>query len=300
MVMRMRAWRRLREVGAALSVALCLAAGCAVERATAVELVAGGSDAGGGGGAEASIEAGPDDAGDDAPGPSSAESGSDAGASALSCPAATNGIWPSNGQPYGLPDGGYLVYTDEWDVEAGIGPQELFVCSYDAWYVISTQSGDNAAVKTYPNVQMTFEDVPIASFDDLTSTFAETSPHTGVYEDTYDIWLDGIATAGSKQIMIWVDVYGQTPLGSQVATTTLDRHTYDVWNTSDNAHVTFVSSDTQSSGSVNLLDFFSWADGQGWLGSDPKLSQIDFGVEIVSTGGTAARYDFSNFSINFD
>ncbi len=83
-----------------------------------------------------------------------------------------------------------------------------------------------------------------------------------------------------------------------MATTTLGGRTYDVWKTSDNSYIALVSTITFSSGSVDLLEIFDWTISQGWLPSSSTLSQIDSGVEIVSTNGAAnlATYQFSDFS----
>jgi hypothetical protein len=48
---------------------------------------------------------------------------------------------------------------------------------------------------------------------------------------------------------------------------------------------------------VNLLEIFDWTIAQGWLASSSTLGQIDFGVEIVSTGGASATFEFDDFSI---
>jgi hypothetical protein len=184
-----------------------------------------------------------------------------------------------------------------WNTAAGPGPQTLYACSYHSWYVVSDQTDNGGAVKTYPNVQMNFNDVPISSFHGLTSTFAETSPHVGIYEDAYDIWLNGVATTRSSQVLIWVDNTNRVPAGSQVTTTTLGGRTYDVWKTSDNSHIVLVSTAAFTSGTVDLLEILNWAIIQGWLPSGSTLGQIDFGVEIVSTGGASATYLFNDFSI---
>jgi hypothetical protein len=54
------------------------------------------------------------------------------------------------------------------------------------------QTDDAGAVKTCPNVHRDYNDVPIGSFNTITSTFAETSPHVGIYGVAYDIWTNGV------------------------------------------------------------------------------------------------------------
>ncbi len=67
----------------------------------------------------------------------------------------------------------------------------------------------------------------------------------------------------------------------------------------DNSYIALVSTVTFSSGSVDPLEIFDWTISQGWPSSS-TLGQIDFGVEIVSTGGANATYQFSDFSIATD
>ena len=208
-------------------------------------------------------------------------------------------FWTSS--PSGIwSDEGYFVFNNMWNKSAGLGPQTLYACSYHSWYVVSDQTDDAGAVKSYPNVQMNFSDVPISSLHAVTSRFAETSPHVGIYEDAYDVWLNGVATAGSSEIMIWVDTYNRVPAGNQVTTITLGGRSYDVWKTSDNSYIALVSTVPVTSGTFDLLAIFQWTIDQGWLPSDTTLGQIDFGVEIESTGGASATYQFNDFSITTD
>jgi hypothetical protein len=266
----------------ALALAACIACGCGVERAIAVERIDIPSDAGITSG-EASVDA-------------MADALADGGVTSsclnpvfvTSTPIGTNSIWAN---------GGYFVFNNVYNTTDSPGPQTLSACSYQSWYVVSDQSSDAGAVESYPNVQMNFSDVPVSSLHVITSRFAETSPHVGVYEDAYDIWLNGVATAGSTQVLVWVDNDNRVPTGTKVTTTMLGGRTYDVWKTSDDAHIVFVATMTFTSGTVDLLEIIDWTIAQDWLGANATLAQIDFGVEIESTGGVSAKYTFDDFSI---
>jgi hypothetical protein len=137
----------------------------------------------------------------------------------------------------------------------------------------------NGAVKTYPNAQRDFNSA-ISSLSSVTSTFAETSPGTGIWEDTYDIWINGLATSGSTEIMIWTQNHGQTPSGSDQGTVTLDGRSYTVWK------------------SGSYIAFFQWVIGKDWMPADSTLSQVCYGAELVSTNGVPATFTFSNFSVS--
>jgi len=188
---------------------------------------------------------------------------------------------------------GFFVSNNMWNDT--VGPQTTYACSYSNWYTVSTETNSAGAVKTYPNVHKDFN-APVSSFNTITSSYAEVSPSSGIWNFAYDIWLNGTASAGSTEVMIWNDVKGQTPAGSKVTTVTLGGKTYDVWKTSNSSYIAFVLKSYDNSGTVNLLEMFNWITAQGWL-SNPTLSQIDYGVEIVSTDGAPMTFKFTNFSL---
>ncbi len=244
---------------------------------------------------------------------SGAGSHADGGNGRGSDAAATDGAGSSDGSVVGMPctspvfttsdpaggwsDGGYYVFNNMWNMSVPLGPETLSACSYHSWYVVSNQSDSAGAVKTYPNVQMNFNDPAISSFTSIASTFAETSQHVGIYEDAYDIWLNGIATNGSTEVMIWVDNWKQVPAGSKVATAMFDGRSYDVWRTSDGSYIAFVASATFTSGTIDLLAIFQWMMSHGYLAANATLSQIDFGIEICSTDSADTTFQVTDFAI---
>ena len=191
----------------------------------------------------------------------------------------------------------YWVANDMWNASKYSVTQTLHACSYSNWYVTATMNNDsgNGAVKTYPNSQRDFNNA-ISSLNSVTSTFAETSPGTGIWEDTYDIWINGLATSGSTEIMIWTQNHGQTPSGSVQGTVTLDGRSYTVWKSG--SYIAFVANTNFTAGTMNLLDFFQWVIGKDWMPADSTLSQVCYGAELVSTNGVPATFTFSNFSVS--
>jgi hypothetical protein len=176
------------------------------------------------------------------------------------------------------PDGGetmdgYYVHNNMWNCGGQYACTEtLYACSFHSFYVIANTDDDahDGAVKSYPNVHKDYDSEPmISSFSTITTTFAATSPHVGIYNVAYDIWLDGIASDGSTEVMIWTENFNQVPAGDKVKTVTLGGQAYDVYRTDDGSY----------------------------LAANATLGQIDYGVEIVSTGGADARFDFTDFSI---
>ncbi len=194
----------------------------------------------------------------------------------------------------------YFVYNDMWGVSGYSVTQTLYACSYSNWYVVADMNNDsgNGAVKTYPNSHRDFDNEPvITSLHSVVSTFAETSPGTGIYEDAYDIWLNGIASSGSTEVMIWTENHGQVPSGAVQGTATIDGRSWTVWKTSGN-YIAFVANSNFTSGTMDLLAFFQWIMAKSWIPSSSTLGQVDYGAELVSTNGVPATFTFSNFSVN--
>lgn len=192
-------------------------------------------------------------------------------------------------------DGRYNVFQDEWNAKGYDVTQTLYACSYSSWYVVADISSVNGQVKTYPDVNYNVDNTPVSEFTSVTSSFAETSPHVGVYEDAYDIWLNGIAQPGSTEIMIWNENFNQRPKGSVVATASFGGRTYQVWRAGN--YVAFVAEQTFTSGTVNLLQMFNYVIAHGWMPPTSALSQVDYGAELVSTNGMPATFSFTNFSV---
>jgi hypothetical protein len=195
--------------------------------------------------------------------------------------------------------GPYYVLNNMWNAANYPVSQTLSVCSATNWYVTATMNNDSGdgAVKTYPNVQDTFSDSPaISSFGSIDSSFAQSTNPGGIYEYAYDIWINGLATSGSTEVMIWTYNHGQRPSGSQVATVTVGGEGYQVWK--NGSYIAFVADQNVNSGTVNLLGFFDYIVSQGWLTSSAKLSQICYGVELVSTSSVPETFAFTNFSVS--
>ena len=212
----------------------------------------------------------------------------------------------SSSAPFGIwSQHGYNVYNNMW-AEAnppptGPGSQKLYVCNYNSWYVMADMplpGQPTDSVKTYPNVQENFSSVPVHRFSKLASTFAEHSPPIGDYEDAFDMWLNGVASAGSNEVMIWNDNHGQRPAGSPEATADFGGVRYTVWRTSNSGYIAFVAQHNFTSGTLDILSFYDWLIARGWLPSKTVVDQIDYGAEICSTGSAPAQFDFTDFSIN--
>lgn len=201
----------------------------------------------------------------------------------------------------GWSNGGYYVHNNMWN-SAKYNPctETLYAWAFDEWYVVAkmnNKTGDGA-VKTYPNVHKNYKSVPISSFRSITSTFAETSPRVGIYNFAYDLWINGIATPGCTEIMIWTENLMQVPGGKYVQNADFGGRTYKVFRRSKSGYIAFVPTENFASGTLDLLEIMNWTIAKGWLSANSTLNQICFGVEIVSTDDTEATFRVTDFSID--
>lgn len=205
----------------------------------------------------------------------------------------------------GWSNGGYYVHNNMWNASGYQVSQTLSACAYDSWYVTATadNSSGDGAVKTYPNVHKDYHDwgtgaePRLSSFNTIKSTFAATSPHVGIYDVAYDIWLNGVP--GQNEIMIWTDNYRQVPSGSVVASdVSVGGGTWDVYATSSNGYIAFVPNQPMTQGTLDLKAMLDWLVSRGRISSSSTLGQICYGVEVVSTDGKPATFTVSDFSIS--
>ncbi|MEU8227181.1 hypothetical protein [Kribbella sp. NPDC048915] len=206
----------------------------------------------------------------------------------------TNPTWTtssSNNQGEGRTFGAYYVHNNMWNNHNGT--YALSACNYNNWYVDVTQPlpGDKG-VQAYPNVHKDYNDVPLTKIQ--SAKFAASTPancSACIYNVAFDVWIgDGL----NNELMIWTDNKNQVPAGRKVGTVTFGGFTYDVWH--QNGYTAYVSQVTQKSGTMPLASFFADMVQRGWA---PKATtwQVDYGVEVVSTGGTKQRFNFTDFSI---
>jgi hypothetical protein len=225
--------------------------------------------------------------------------GREGGSASQTCtnPAHVLQLDPANPQN-GITLSGFYVDQDTWNAASYQVSQTMYVCDYNNWYVVANMNNNtgDGAVKTYPNVHMDFSGSPkISSFNTISSSFAHTAPHVGIYEFAYDIWLNGIASNGSTEVMIWTDNYYQVPSGSSLETVTFDGQSYKVYKSG--SYIAFVETTNVTTGNVNLLSFFNHVIAKGWIPSTSTVGAIDYGVEIVSTNSMNAMFQVNNFSL---
>jgi hypothetical protein len=188
-------------------------------------------------------------------------------------------------------DGGFVVDQDMWNNHGGT--QTLRACSYHSWSVTATQP-DTLDVNAYPNVHRDFDEPDLASFTEISSRFASIAPSSGRYNFAYDVWLNGVATDGSTEVMIWTDNQGNEPNVPAQGTFTSQGVRYTVYR--GGSYIAFLGPD-RDAGEIDLLAFFRYAVAHGWLRPDSTIGQIDYGVEICSTDGRPLEFAVTDFEL---
>jgi hypothetical protein len=201
-------------------------------------------------------------------------------------------------------DGKYVVHNNMWNVSGYSVSETLAACSFRNWRVSVTadNSRGDGAVKTYPNVHRDFHnwstghEPRLSSFSRIRSTWAARTPHVGIYNAAYDIWLNGVP--GEHEVMIWTDNFQQVPAGSRVATLDVGGHRWRLWATEDNSYLAFVPTEKLTHGTLAIQKMLDWLVVRGRLPQDVTLGQICFGFEVVSTDGVPATFKVNDFSVS--
>jgi len=206
-----------------------------------------------------------------------------------------NGMWG---------DGAYVVHNNMWNTSGYKVSETLRACSHHNWNVRATanNSSGDGAVKTYPNVHRDYHnwdtgaEPRLSSFKTIKSSFAARTPHVGIYDTAYDIWLNGVP--GNREVMIWTDNYRQVPSGSVVAKgLSFSGHTWKVYASRSNDYIAFVPSHRITHGTMNIKAMLQWLASKGRVPARSTLGQICYGFEVVSTGGDPATFKVTDFSV---
>lgn len=202
--------------------------------------------------------------------------------------------WSSSDQWASWTNGGYTIYNDVWG--SGAGAQSIWANSYSNWGVWA-QHPDTGGVKSYPNVTKAISK-SLSSITTLKSSFNVTSPSSGSYSTTYDIWTNG----STYEIMLWMNNNGSVnpisytwnssgqpvPVNSNVS---VGGHTWNVYQGSNGSNIvySFVRTSDTNSGTVDILAVLKWINTKGWFSGTQTVNTVQFGFEITSS---SAGLDF--------
>jgi hypothetical protein len=201
--------------------------------------------------------------------------------------------WMSTQQLAAWNNDGFVVFNNEWNT-AQAGPQMIWANSFHSWGVESKQPL-STSVKTYPSVQRNYNDVLLAKFTELSSSFNQSMPAFTDFDadSAYDIWLNDYKI----EIMIWVDNHGQTPAGNVITTARLQDQRFTVWQAGPTMFSFVLANGREPSGHVNILTFLRWLVQRRYLSDHAALRQVDFGWEIASTEGIPMAFVMKDYSL---
>jgi hypothetical protein len=194
-----------------------------------------------------------------------------------------------------IPGTNFQVRNEAWNPSHG--PQTIYACSEQSWYVMSNQPNLGGAVETYPDSLYSISgSKTIPQYTSITSTFAEQYQPTGDWNGGYDIWLNNF----SKELMIWNEWNGSPGYWPSIATISLTLNGVPYHFYKNGTELMMFRTSQVKSGSVDILAAFKWLVTNGYLVNSDVPTQIEYGVEICGTNGTTQRFDTTGFTVSLN
>ena len=201
------------------------------------------------------------------------------------------------------------------------------------WSVSADEPAGNGSVKTAPEAQQQFNnwcaavgtwsnldpggcgnstqsDTPLSAMSQLTSTYAESTPHNSqtIAQWAWDNWLSNDSGYPSE-VMVWVDNNGRCNSGSfgtqvhapvTIAGQEWTPHQYPngsefIWSLDGPGGAGTCAQ--QASGTVDLLALLKWMQANRDAAPGATLSLVDGVWEICSTGGQPENFTVTRYSI---
>jgi len=209
--------------------------------------------------------------------------------------------------------------------------QTLSANSFGDWRVTANEPAGNGSVRTAPEGQQQFnnwcpdsktwsnlvtngcgspEDTPISALSQLSSTYAESTPHNSqtIAQWAWDNWLSN-DSGYPDEVMVWVDDNGRCNSGSfgtqvhapvTIAGQEWTPHRYPnssefIWSLDGSGGAGTCAQ--QASGTVDLLALLKWMQANGYAAPGASLSLVDGVFEICSTGGAPETFRVSSYSV---
>lgn len=211
--------------------------------------------------------------------------------------------------------GKYWLNSNLWGASSGSGSQCISSTSTNgstiAWSTTWNWTGQANAVKSYDSsvlgwhwgwkIANTGLPIQLASKTPVQTSwsFNLTQTTSGGNDVSYDTWISpnpnlGNASA-SDEVMVWLSHGGGiSPVGSKVATVTIDGTSWDLWEGSAGWQVhSFVRTSNTSSQSLNLMDFYNYLVSSRGLSSSKYLLSVESGTEVFTGAGTLNTTSYS-------
>jgi hypothetical protein len=203
--------------------------------------------------------------------------------------------------------GSYIVQNNRWGTSAtqciDVGGSGFRITRADG------SVPTNGAPKSYPSIYNgchysncspgTSLPRQIGSINNAPSSISYNYGGDGVYNASYDIWLDPTPrTNGVNQteIMIWFNRVGPIqPIGSQVGTANVGGRSWQVWTGSNGANnvISFIAPSALNSWSFDVMDFVDETVRRGMAGDNWYLTSVQAGFEPWQGGAGLGVNSFS-------
>ena len=189
-------------------------------------------------------------------------------------------------------NGRYEVQNDAWGADT---PQ--CTTAFDTGFSVQAQHDKDSGPAAYPSIvygcnhgnctRGTPFPRPLADLGDVRSSWAVTTPSSGDYNVSYDVWLDPTARRDGDntgaELMIWLDHTDRVqPIGAKSATASVGATTWDVW-TGENNGVPVISyvrrEPTKKVLDLPITDFVRDAETQGVVKPEWYLTNLQAGFE---------------------
>lgn len=187
------------------------------------------------------------------------------------------------------------------------GPQAIYATGPDSWYVVANHSKPGVPpgkIKSYPDTQRNFKDRTVDSFGKIVAQYSMTCPDVGEWDAAFDIWVGGIGSKSTAEVMVWTHHRYNGPLPPKNAiestTVTIDGQGFTAWrrkNGNGGDYIALAMNPMKPVGSIDLLKVFRWLVEKGWLKGTDLVAAIEYGVEIANTAGGPQTFTLNNYTL---
>jgi hypothetical protein len=160
------------------------------------------------------------------------------------------------------------------------------------------------SIKSYPDTQRNFTNRSIDSFTQITADYDMTCPPAGEYDAAFDVWIGGIGSKSTAEVMVWTEDRYNGPLPPKNAlestTVTIDGQALIAWrrkNGNGGDYIALAMRPMRRAGSLDLLAVFRWLISKGWLKGTDLVAAVEYGVEIASTAGSEQRFTLNSYTL---
>ena len=208
-----------------------------------------------------------------------------------------------------IQNGRYIVQNNRW----GTGATQCINVTNTGFSVVQADgsTATNGAPKSYPSVYYgchygncsSGTILPLSasssSFANITTSVSMSFPSAGTWDAAYDIWFDPTPRTNGQdtgaELMVWLNHQGTIqPVGSQVATVSLNGATWNVWEGNIGWNVvSYVRQSGTSSMNFSVSSFFNDVVSRGYGSRSWYLTSIQAGFEPWIGGVGLAVNTFS-------